>query len=153
MDRNDATSGSGGGGFGGRIASWAGPVNVRRGWADEDEDSEEDSRGLSGLIASMTPSLPGNGKEKERARFDSLVRVVDGEGRFAEEEMEEEGSEEEEDDDDDEHPMRRFWRREKVVEEERESMEDWEIDEQEEEKREITRRRAMRAVAKGVLKR
>ena len=136
------------GGFGGRIASWAGPVSANvRGWADEDEESEEDIGKLRLSSASgLVPS--GNGKERERARFDNLVRVVDQEGRLAEEEMEEGSSGEEESPS--ELPMRRFWRQEKAVEEDMGSIERGKADE---ERRETTRQRALRAVTRGELRR
>jgi hypothetical protein len=122
------TSGSGGGsatgfGFGsaggvasgGRIASWAGPVSIRR-RADNDEDEDEEegsevsevgkvdlssmgmakSKNISASATLVPPKDWGKlEKDKERTRFDNLVRVVDREGRLVEEEMDSEDDDDE----------------------------------------------------------
>jgi hypothetical protein len=151
-DGND--SGSGDRIVGGRIASWAGPVSVGvEGWANDDDDEEDESEvgkvaflSRSSEIKTMSGSASASlvpprdwGKERERARFDNLVIVVDDEGRLVEEEMDSE------EDDEIEESGSEYGRRDKSGEAE-DSDRDSEVDE-------VGKRRAARSVAKGELKR
>jgi len=174
--RNDSNdSGSGSGAVGGRIASWAGPVSVGvGGWAnDDDEGDEEEEESEISEVAFLSRSLDtakskavfGSAsadlvppkdwgkkeKDKERARFDNLVIVVDDEGRLVEEEMD---SEEEDDDDESGSEYgRRGKNGETNMREDEDSDGDSKFDEEEEQRREAGKRRSARSVAKGELKR
>lgn len=172
-DTSDSPGGSRAGAFGGRIASWAGPISVGVPRPmDSDGESEEEgsevsevglsgrsmniarSKGISASAGLVAPEGWGSKeREKERARFDNMVRVVDGEGRLVEEEMDSEDDEYEEGHSGEEYGMRSRIERASGNEEVDESGEDDEIDEEEEERREVVERRAARAVSKGELKR
>jgi len=163
-DSND--SGSGGAAVGGRVASWAGPVGVGVGGWDEDDEEEEEEESEVGKVAflsrsfdmdkiktmsgsasaSLVPPKDWGKQEKERARFDNLVIVVDDEGRQVEQEMQSEEDETEE-------SGSEYEKRGKSGETNTQEAEDSEVEEEEEQRREAEKQRASRSVAKGELKR